>query len=84
VLVDPAPGATIPYGLKIEIGVRPESGRMPEVVYRTGGQVEYTTAVQFDRDDYWRVRLALESEQCSSQAFFPGGGDSSRFRALGP
>src|SRR6202140_979528 len=33
VLVDPLPGSKIPDDLKIAIGVQPESGRLPEVVY---------------------------------------------------
>ena len=33
VLVDPLPGSRMPDDLKIEIGIQPESGRLPEVVY---------------------------------------------------
>jgi hypothetical protein len=68
VIVDPVPGGTIPNDLKIEIGVQPESGRLPEVLYTlerddTRGQVQYKTLTQFDRDEFWRVRLVLESTQ---------------------
>src|SRR5450432_23127 len=67
-IVDPVPGGTIPNDLKIEIGVQPESGRLPEVLYTlerddTRGQVQYKTLTQFDRDEFWRVRLVLESTQ---------------------
>ena len=41
-----SPGTTVPEDLKIQIGVQPESGRLPEVVYTTppddsGGQLQY-------------------------------------------
>ena len=73
VLVDPAPGGRIPDDLKIEIGIQPESGRLPEVIYAaerddTRGQVEYKALAQFDRDEYWRVRLVLQSSQGSGEA----------------
>ena len=55
------------------IGVQPESGRLPEVVYTaerddSRGQVEYKASAQFDRDEFWRVRLVLESSQGSGEA----------------
>jgi hypothetical protein len=72
VLVDPVQGGKIPDDLKISIGVQPESGRLAEVVYKaerddTRGQVEYKTAAQFDRDEFWRVRLVLQSSQGSGE-----------------
>jgi hypothetical protein len=74
VIVDPVPGGTIPSDLKIEIGVQPESGRLAEVLYTlerddTRGQVQYKTLTQFDRDEFWRVRLVLESSQGHGEAF---------------
>jgi hypothetical protein len=73
VLVDPLPGGKIPNDLKIAIGIQPESGRLAEVVYSaerddTRGQVEYKTSAQFDRDEFWRVRLILQSTQGSGEA----------------
>ena len=55
VIVDPVAGGTIPKDLKVEIGIQPESGRLPEVLYNaerddTRGQVDYKTLAQFDRD----------------------------------
>jgi hypothetical protein len=74
VIVDPIPGGKIPDDLKISIGIQPESGRLPEVVYTaqrgdTRGQVEYNVSAQFDRDEFWRVRLTLQSSQGSAEAF---------------
>jgi len=74
VIVDPLPGSAIPGDLKVEIGIQPESGRLPEVVYNaqrddTRGQVDYQTFVQFDHDEFWKVRLVLESSQGRGEAF---------------
>jgi hypothetical protein len=73
VLVDPAPGGAIPKDLKLEIGIQPVSRRLPEVVYQTTiadqrGQLEYKTDVEFDRQEFWNVRLILQSSA--------GGGES--------
>jgi hypothetical protein len=73
VLVDPIPGGKIPDDLKIEIGVQPESGRLAEVIYPavrqdTRGQVEYNASAQFDRDEFYRVRLVLRSSQGTEEA----------------
>lgn len=74
VIVDPPPGGAIPGDLKVQIGIQPESGRLPEVVYKadrddTRGQVDYKTAVEFDRDEFWRVRLVLDSSQGHGEVF---------------
>ena len=73
VLVDPVPGAKVPDDLKISIGVQPESGRLAEVVYEakrdnTRGQVEYQAAAEFDRDEFWRIRLILQSTEGGGEA----------------
>ena len=74
VIVDPPPGGTIPPDLKIKIGIQPESGRLREVLYYlqpddTRGQVQYKTLVEFDRDEFWRVRLVLDSARGGGEAF---------------
>jgi len=73
VLVDPSPGGRIPDGLKVEIGIQPESERLAEVVYPavredSRGQVEYNVSAQFDRDEFYRVRLVLRSSQGTEEA----------------
>jgi hypothetical protein len=73
VLVDPLPGGRIPDDLKIEIGVQPESGRLPEVVYRATrddarGQAQYKALAEFDRDEFWRIRLVLQRSEASGEA----------------
>ena len=74
VIVDPLPGGVIPSDLKVQIGVQPESGRLPEVFYNaerddTRGQADYKTLVQFDRDEFWKVRLVLENSQGRGEVF---------------
>lgn len=74
VIVDPLPGGTVPSDLKVQIGVQPESGRLPEVLYNaerddTRGQIDYQTPAQFDRDEFWKVRLVLDSAQGRGEAF---------------
>jgi hypothetical protein len=73
VIVDPVPGGKIPADLKISIGVQPESGRLAEVVYptvrdRARGLVEYNASAQFDRDEFWRIRLIVESSEGNGEA----------------
>jgi hypothetical protein len=73
VLVDPIPGGKIPDDLKVEIGIQPESGRLAEVLYPavredSRGQVEYNASAQFDRDEFYRVRLVLRSSQGTEEA----------------
>ena len=64
----------MPGDLKVQIGVQPESGRLPEVLYNaerddTRGQVDFKTLVQFDRDEFWKVRLIVESSKGRGEAF---------------
>jgi len=73
VLIDPLPGGSIPGDLKISIGIQPESGRLAEVIYPTEkddsrGQLEYKTSAEFDRDEFWRVRLIVASSQGKGEA----------------
>ena len=73
VLVDPTPGCQIPDDLKVEIGIQPESGRLAEVIYPavredSRGQVEYNVSAEFDRDEFYRVRLVLRSARGTEEA----------------
>ena len=67
VIVDPAPGQTIPGDLQVQIAVQPESGRLPEALYdawrdRVRDHVQYdNNQVAFDQQEFWRVRLILKS-----------------------
>lgn len=73
VFVEPSPDGSIPDDLKIQIGVQPLTGRLPEVLYsaarmKSRGQVEYDAQADFDRQELWRVRLLVQSSQGSGEA----------------
>lgn len=72
-MVDPLPGGKVPPDLKIQIGVAPVSGRLPEAMYwawreKMRGQVEFKSEAQFDQDEMWKVRLVLQSSAGGGQA----------------
>jgi hypothetical protein len=74
VFVQPGAGGIVPKDLKVQIGVQPESGRLAEAVYtadldQSGGQLQYKALVDFDRDEFWRVRLVLQSSQGGGEVF---------------
>ena len=73
VILEAPPGGSIPNDVKIEIGVQPVSGRLPEVRYGARredlrGQVQYKTEVNFDADEMWRVHLFLHSSKGDGEA----------------
>ena len=62
----------LPPDLHIQIGVQPESGRLPEAFYtaerqNVSGQVQYRTLVHFDAQEIWRVRVRLLSAQGNAE-----------------
>lgn len=66
IILEPAPGATLPDDIKIEVAVQPVGGRLAEAVHaaeREGvrGRVQYKAEVPFDAEGPWRVRVLLQS-----------------------
>lgn len=67
VIVNALPGEIIARDLKVQIAVQPESGRLREALYDTWrdpvlDHVQFdTNQVAFDKQEFWRVRLILES-----------------------
>ena len=56
----------VPADLKVQIGVQPASGRLPETFYsgereNVQGNIQYRVQVHFDAEELWRVRVRLES-----------------------
>ncbi|MFN2408286.1 MAG: hypothetical protein ABR594_19745 [Pyrinomonadaceae bacterium] len=56
----------LPLDLRVQIGVQPVSGRLPEAFYpaereNLPKQVQYKAQVHFDAAEHWRVRVRLES-----------------------
>lgn len=66
VIVNAQNAAAVPADLKVQIGVQPASGRLPEAFYlcereNVQGEIQYRTQVHFDAQELWRVRVRLES-----------------------
>jgi hypothetical protein len=73
VFLEAAAGTNVAGDVRFHIGIQPESKRLPEVVYAMNreedhGQVQYKALVDFDRDDFFRVRLVLEDSQGQTEA----------------
>jgi hypothetical protein len=61
-----------PADLRVQIGVQPVSGRLPEAFYpaereNVQGRIQYRAQVQFDAQELWRVRVRLESAQGNAE-----------------
>lgn len=68
IVLEPTPGGKLPDDIRVELGVRPVSGRLPEAFYAAGredlrGSVQYKALVPFDAQELWRVRVRLQSSQ---------------------
>ena len=68
VIVKTPPPAQLAADLRVQIGVQPVSGRLPEVFYpatreNVQGQIQYRADVHFDAQEIWRVRVRLESAE---------------------
>lgn len=66
------PTAQLPADLRVQVGVQPVSGRLPEAFYsgereNVQGQVQYRALVHFDAEELWRVRVRLESAQGNAE-----------------
>src|ERR1700752_1890023 len=58
----------LPADLHVKIGVQPGSGRVAEVFYQAEREnlqdrVQYKAQVQFDAQEFWRVRVQLQNGQ---------------------
>lgn len=72
-ILEPTPGGKVPDDVRIDLGVRPTSGRLPEAVYAAeredaGGRVQFKALVPFDAQELWRVRVSLRSSQGDGEA----------------
>ena len=72
-ILEPVPGGQLPDDIRIDIGVHPVSGRLPEAVYAAeredqGGRVQFKALVPFDAEGLWRVRVSLQSAQGGGEA----------------
>ncbi len=72
-ILEPTPGGQIPDDVRVDVSVRPTSGRLPEAVYAAeredqGGRVQFKALVPFDAEELWRVRVSLRSAQGGGEA----------------
>jgi hypothetical protein len=72
VLVDPLPGTSFPNDLKIDLGIQPTTNRLPEVIYpmqrdNSRGEVQYNAQVEFDKQDFFKVRVHVQSSTGSGE-----------------
>ncbi|HEX6649897.1 MAG TPA: hypothetical protein VF075_10165, partial [Pyrinomonadaceae bacterium] len=72
VMISAPEAAQLPPDLRVQIGVQPVSGRLPETFYlatreNVQGRVQYRADVHFDTQELWRVRVRLESGQGTAE-----------------
>jgi hypothetical protein len=68
VMMEPPRGTATPKDLKIEIGVQPVTGRLPEKRYAarldsSSNQVQYIAEAPFDAQELWRIHVLLDSSE---------------------
>lgn len=62
----------LPADLRVQVGIMPVSGRLPEAFYTATrenlqGQIQYRAEVQLDAEEFFQVRVRLESAQGNSE-----------------
>lgn len=72
-ILEPLPGKTIPEDIKVELGVQPLTGRLPEALHlaereSVRGRTQFKAEVPFDAEERWRVRVVIESAQGRGEA----------------
>jgi hypothetical protein len=66
IILEPAPGTSLPEDIKVEIAVRPLDGHAAETLHAAAreavtGRVQYKAEIPFDAEGPWRVRVRLQS-----------------------
>jgi hypothetical protein len=72
VIINRPPGSSIPSDMKVQVAVKPVSGRLPETTYdawreKLRDRVEFKAVVPFDKEEMWHVRILLTSSQVSGE-----------------
>jgi hypothetical protein len=72
VIIDPAPGQSVPADMKVQVVVQPVSKRLPEATYnawreKLRDRVEFKADVPFDKQEMWKIRILLASGQVSGE-----------------
>lgn len=68
VILEPTGDAPMPTPTRVQVGVRPVSGRLGEVLYDAEAQsvrygARYFTEVAFDQGEFWKVRIVIEGPE---------------------
>lgn len=66
VVIERAGDAELPGDIRVQVGVRPQSGRLDEALYEAAPQqvrygARYYAEVEFDQGEWWDVRVIIES-----------------------
>jgi hypothetical protein len=74
VILNPPHDGQLPSDLRVQLGVQPVSGRLPEAFYtaereNVKNQIQYRVQVHFDAQELWRVRVRLESAAGYAETF---------------
>jgi hypothetical protein len=72
VILEPAPGMSLPAESRVEVCVQPTSGRLPEACYVGKRQdlrdrVQYVAEVEFDRQEMWQVRFRVDGTEVTAE-----------------
>jgi hypothetical protein len=72
VIINRPPGSSVPSDMKVQVAVKPVSGRLPETTYdawreKLRDRVEFKAVVPFDKEEMWHVRILLTSSQVSGE-----------------
>jgi hypothetical protein len=72
VIINRPPGSSVPSDMKVQVAVKPVSGRLPETTYdawreKLRDRVEFKAVVPFDKEEMWHVRILLISSQVSGE-----------------
>jgi hypothetical protein len=72
VILEPAPGTTLPEENEVRVSVQPLSERLPEASYTATRQdvterVQYYAEAEFDRQELWRVRVQVSGAAGSGE-----------------
>ena|ERR1044071_4581811 len=72
VIPEPFEGSPLADDLQVKVCVQPVSGRLAEACYSTvreevSGHVQFKAEVPFDAQEFWRVRIILQSSQGSDE-----------------
>ena len=73
IIVNSPSDNAIPTDLKVTVSVQPTSGRLAEAFYSAdredlNGQIQYKALVPFDAQEFWQVRVRLQSAQSNGEA----------------